>query len=397
MVDSPFDLTTSIFLYTNMPLYIYYISHLQALEEETKRRELEKEREYTVQFAPGPLGMKLEPPSLLNDGGTVKEMGCHVIDFSAAEDNQARDSGEIRPGDELIEVDGVTVEGTEYSNIISLLKNPSSTSNAWVGKNIKFRRPLTPEELEDLSYVVQFAPGPLGMKLEPPSLLNDGDTIKEIGCHVIGFSAAEANQARDLGEIKPGDVLIEVDGVTVEGAEYSHIIALLKNPSSTSNGDRFGKHIKFRRPKVPVPSEVPAPSVDGGGHGELSNEKASEAPKRSSSEAYTVQFHPGAVPVEELDSLSEKYTVDFTPGPLGMVLEPIAASGKTGGTPTECGCHVRDCKNQALYAGVGIGDVIVEIGGTDVSAQDYPYASIIALLKQTSGTKSITFRRKSLK
>ena len=372
--------------------------------------------------------MKLEPPSLLNDGGTVKEIGCHVMDFSAAEANQARESGEIRPGDELIEVDGVTVEGTEYSHIISLLKNPSSTSNAWVGKNIKFRRPLTPEELEDLSYVVQFAPGPLGMKLEPPSLLNDGDTIKEIGCHVIGFSAAEANQARDLGEIKPGDVLIEVDGVTVEGAEYSHIIALLKNPSSTSNGDRFGKHIKFRRPKVPVPSEVPAPapaaamgivaapaappaattttttsraaaapSVDGGGHAELSNEKASEAPKRSSSEAYTVQFHPGAVPVEELDSLSEKYTVDFTPGPLGMVLEPIAASGETGGTPTECGCHVRDCKNQALYAGVGIGDVIVEIGGTDVSAQDYPYASIIALLKRTSGTKSITFRRKSLK
>ena len=372
--------------------------------------------------------MKLEPPSLLNDGGTVKEIGCHVIGFSAAEENQARDSGEIRPGDELIEVDGVTVEGTEYSHIISLLKNPSSTSNAWVGKNIKFRRPLTPEELEDLSYVVQFAPGPLGMKLEPPSLLNDNDTIKEMGCHVIGFSAAEANQARDLGEIKPGDVLIEVDGVTVEGAEYSHIIALLKNPSSTSNGERFGKHIKFRRPKVPVPSEVPAPApapaaamgfvaapaappaattttsraaavpnVDGGGHGELSNEKASEAPKRSSSEGYTVQFHPGAVPVEELDSSSETYTVDFTPGPLGMVLEPIAASGETGGTPTECGCHVRDCKKQALYAGVGIGDVIVEIEGTDVSAQDYPYASIIALLKQTSGTRSITFRRKSLK
>ena len=396
MIDSPFDLTTSIFLYINA--VIYYISHLQALEEETKRRELEKEREYTVQFTPGPLGMKLEPPSLLKDGDTVKEIGCHVIGFSATEDNQARDSGEIRPGDELIEVDGVTVEGTEYSHIIALLKNPSSTSNAWIGKNIKFRRPLTPEaELEeqnDLSYVVQFAPGPLGMKLEPPSLLNDGDTIKEIGCHVIGFSATEANQARDLGEIKPGDVLIEVDGVNVEEAEYSHIIALLKTPSSTSNGERFGKHVKFRRPI---------------------HEKASEASKRSSSEACTVEFHPGPVAIEELESSSETYTVDFTPGPLGMVLEPIAASDEPGCTPTEYGCRVREFsksdKNQALYAGVGIGDVIVEIEGTKISTEggakrcidyalrsldDYPYASIIDLLKQTSGSKSITFRRKSL-
>jgi C-terminal processing protease CtpA/Prc len=83
-----------------------------------------------------------------------------------------------------------------------------------------------------------------------------------------------------------------------------------------------------------------------------------------------------------------------------MVLEPIAASGETGGTRTECGCHVKEFSksgtSQAFDKGViGIGDVIVEIEGTDVSAEDYPYASIIALLKQTSGTKSITFRRKS--
>ena len=317
---------------------------------------------FEVHFSPGPLGMKLEPITIVPEKGKVKELGCHVLDFSATEKNQARDSGQIKPGDVIVEIDGQNVDGCEYSESIALLKKPRmSLDGEPIGRSLKFRRPLVDDEEsdedEEKTYTVEFnSSKPLGMILEP--------ITETMGCHVLNFSANKSGQARDSGQIQPGDVIIEVDGEPVDGSEYSDTIALLKTPLPSSGGVPTCRRIKFRRPLAQI---------------EESDEDT------EAEDTYTVELN-------------------FSK-PLGMILDPVTVAGESKGTRKECGCFVADFsksgKNQAFDLGqISIGDIIIAIDGVDVSSGDYPYASIIALLKKKAGgikrnkkRATITFRR----
>lgn len=311
---------------------------------------------FEVNFAPGPLGMKLEPITVLQEGKTVLEMGCHVLGFSASDRNQARDSGQIQTGDIIVEIDGQNVDGCEYSQSIALLKKPKTSSGGEpLGRSIKFRRPSADDDGEsdqdeEITYTVEFnSAKPLGMVLEPIT-----DTM---GCHVLNFSASKTSQARDSKKIHPGDIIIEIDGQSVEGSEYASTIALLKRPADKAPASRL---IRFRRPLAEIEDSE--------------------------------------------DDAEETYSVELNfSKPLGMILDPVTASGASKGTRKECGCCVADFsktpgKNQAFELGViGIGDVVVAIDGVDVSSENY--ADIISLLKKKTGgrrknkKKIITFRR----
>ena len=317
------------------------------------------ESTFEVHFAPGPLGMKLEPITLVQEGKSVLQMGCHVLGFSASKINQARDSGKIKPGDIIVEIDGQNVDGCKYSQSIALLKKPRMSSNGEpIGRSIKFRRSSADDqssvEDEEEAYTVEFnSSKPLGMILEP--------ITETMGCHVLNFSASKVNQARDSRKIQPGDIIVEIDGQSVEGSEYANTIAMLKRPTANQDKVPASRLIKFRRP--------------------LSDIEDSD------------------------DDAEEIYSVEFNfSKPLGMVLDPVTATGTSKGNRKECGCCVADFsksgKSQAFELGViSIGDIVVAIDGVDVSSKDYPYASIISLLKKKAGgrrknkKKTITFRR----
>lgn len=312
---------------------------------------------FEVHFLPGPLGMKLEPITLVPEGNAVKEMGCHVLGFSARETNQARDSGQIKPGDIIVEIDGQNVDGCEYSQSIALLKKPRMSSEGEpIGRSIKFRRPsaddVASEEDEEETYAVEFSSSkPLGMILEP--------ITETMGCHVLNFSASKVNQARDSRKIQPGDIIVEIDGQSVEGSEYANIIAMLKRPTANQDKVPASRLIKFRRPLAEIEDSD--------------------------------------------DDAEETYSVELNfSKPLGMILDPVTATGTSKGTRKECGCCVADFsksgKSQAFELGViSIGDIVVAIDGVDVSSEDY--ATIISLLRKKSGgrrknkKKTITFRR----
>ena len=314
---------------------------------------------FEVNFAPGPLGMKLEPITLAQEGKTVLQMGCHVLGFSASDRNQARDSGQIKPGDIIVEIDGQNVDGCEYSQSIALLKKPRTSSGGEpIGRSIKFRRPSADDDGEsdqdeEITYTVEFnSAKPLGMILEPIT-----DTM---GCHVLNFSASKTSQARDSKKIQPGDIIVEIDGQSVEGSEYASTIALLKRSAASPDKVPASRQIKFRRPLAEIEDSE--------------------------------------------DDAEETYSVELNfSKPLGMILDPVTASGASKGTRKECGCCVADFsktpgKNQAFELGViGIGDQLVAIDGVDVSSENY--ADIISLLKKKTGgrrknkKKIITFRR----
>ena len=120
-----------------------------------RRTQKHHEDEYTVQFAPGPLGMKLEPittvTSPLSISGTgsggspgtaathTKMLGCRVVRFvnnstpTRTTTSQARNFGVIHPGDVVVGIDGVDVSTWEYSRVIELLKKRKEGGNVEEG------------------------------------------------------------------------------------------------------------------------------------------------------------------------------------------------------------------------------------------------------------------------
>jgi hypothetical protein len=95
-------------------------------------------------------------------------------------------------------------------------------------------------ETSDLEYDVAFQPGPIGLKLEPVVVSGN----REIGCRVMKFidaGVAAPGQARASGKIRPGDLLIAVDGQDVISWNYPDVITYLKlRPSS------LGRQMTFR-------------------------------------------------------------------------------------------------------------------------------------------------------
>ena len=111
----------------------------------TRRTQKHHENEYTVQFDPGPLGMKLEPITTVTSPVSIsgsssspataathtKMLGCRVVRFvnnstpTRTTTSQARNFGVINPGDVVVGIDGVDVSTWEYSRVIELLKKKS--------------------------------------------------------------------------------------------------------------------------------------------------------------------------------------------------------------------------------------------------------------------------------
>ena len=104
--------------------------------------------EYTVDFQPGPIGLKLEP--VLKNG--KKEFGCRVMRFvNSSKDSssvpgpnspsQALKSGKINVGDVISAVNDKNVTSKSYNEIVSLLTSGLSKGE---GRRITFRVPRSP-------------------------------------------------------------------------------------------------------------------------------------------------------------------------------------------------------------------------------------------------------------
>ena len=82
-----------------------------------------KQKEYSVIFDPGPIGLQLEAVT------ENPKYGCRVVRFvdgGPRQPGQARKSSKIKPGDLLIQVDGVDVVSSSYGDIIDMLKHTHS-------------------------------------------------------------------------------------------------------------------------------------------------------------------------------------------------------------------------------------------------------------------------------
>jgi len=82
-------------------------------------------------------------------------------------------------------------------------------------------------DASDLAYSVIFEPGSVGLKLEPVV-----ESMKrQVGCRVLDFAdggVEDPGQARKSGRIRPGDLLVAIDGRDVISWDYPDIIALLR-------------------------------------------------------------------------------------------------------------------------------------------------------------------------
>lgn len=169
----------------------------------------------------------------------------------------------------------MTINTTTKKKKVRVKKTPRSTSTK---SSTGTRRTQKYHEGE---YTVQFAPGPLGMKLEPITTVTSPVSIsgtgtgsggspgtaathtKMLGCRVVRFvnnstpTRTTTSQARNFGVIHPGDVVVGIDGVDVSTWEYSRVIELLKKrkmedgdvgegSDGTKKGGARGKAITFR-------------------------------------------------------------------------------------------------------------------------------------------------------
>ena len=92
--------------------------------------------EYTVQFEPGSIGLKIEP--VVKSGN--KEFGCRVMKFvDTASPSQAKKSGKIEIGHVLTAINGRNVTSKSYADIVKQLADCKSQ-----GKSITFRIPRIP-------------------------------------------------------------------------------------------------------------------------------------------------------------------------------------------------------------------------------------------------------------
>ena len=83
------------------------------------------------------------------------------------------------------------------------------------------------EDASDLAYSVLFEPGSIGLKLEPVV----ESVGREVGCRVLDFADGgeqDPGQARKSGKIRPGDLLVAINGHDVISWDYPDIIAFLR-------------------------------------------------------------------------------------------------------------------------------------------------------------------------
>lgn len=104
-------------------------------------------------------------------------------------------------------------------------------------------------DASDLAYSVRFAPGSVGLKLEPVVESNG----REVGCRVLRFADGgeeDPGQARRSGRIQPGDLLVAIDDRDVISWDYPDIIALLRR-----TGNAKGRKLSFRSVWRPTEGE----------------------------------------------------------------------------------------------------------------------------------------------
>ncbi len=88
-------------------------------------------------------------------------------------------------------------------------------------------------EASDLAYSVVFRPGSVGLKLEPVV----ESMGRQVGCRVLDFADGgkdDPGQARATKRIRPGDLLVAINGRDVISWNYPDIISLLRH-TATAN------------------------------------------------------------------------------------------------------------------------------------------------------------------
>ena len=123
---------------------------------------------------------------------------------------------------------------------IRVRKSPATKATLRKHANDFRKQAASTATTSDLEYQVCFQPGPIGLKLEPVVVSG----TREIGCRVMKFidgSSTNPSQARESGKIRPGDLLIAVDGKDVISWNYPDIIAFLKQRPTS-----LGRHMTFR-------------------------------------------------------------------------------------------------------------------------------------------------------
>jgi hypothetical protein len=126
---------------------------------------------------------------------------------------------------------------------------PTTTSESSTTRQSSTRRNnRNNNDASDLAYSVLFEPGSIGLKLEPVV----ESMGREVGCRVLGFADGgedDPGQARKSKLIRPGDLLVAINGRDVISWNYPDILALLRQTANTN-----GRNLAFRSVWTPAES-----------------------------------------------------------------------------------------------------------------------------------------------
>lgn len=111
---------------------------------------------------------------------------------------------------------------------------PTTTSESSTTRQSSTRRNNSKNnDASDLAYSVLFEPGSIGLKLEPVV----ESMGREVGCRVLGFADGgedDPGQARKSKLIRPGDLLVAINGRDVISWNYPDILALLRQTAKAN-------------------------------------------------------------------------------------------------------------------------------------------------------------------
>ena len=171
----------------------------------------------------GSLGLRLTDKS-----GAVKVL-------SMVEGSQATNHSRLRPGLELIAIDGASIRGIVYAQVLDMLRQAGRP----VVLSFRTEKPVQPAapaaKVEKVSVLVPLEPAVVVDIIQPGRLgiawLQAVDEDYSDAAYIKGTIAG--SQAEAMSELRPGLVLgtVHVNGVggSVAGLEYPEILAQLRN------------------------------------------------------------------------------------------------------------------------------------------------------------------------
>ncbi|GFR74002.1 glutamate receptor-interacting protein 1 [Elysia marginata] len=158
----------------------------------------------------------------LRGGILVETMRAHPLTVVAVRNGgPAHREGSIRPGDHVVAINGYKVTHLSLAETLSLFDQCDQAALFSIAYNV------------DVQESVESASGPVNVELErtPGTCVglslshseNEGKPCLEVD-HVRPMSAADRN-----GSLRPGDILLSIDGANVENMSVAEALQLLKS------------------------------------------------------------------------------------------------------------------------------------------------------------------------